>query len=65
MQKWEYKTVKIEAKGFLGGVVDTTALDALLNQYGQLGWNLMSVFDTNTYQGASREIVAVFKREAL
>lgn len=64
MQKWEYKTVKIETKGFLGGIVDTNVLDALLNQYGQQGWNLMSVFDTNSYQGASREIVVVFKREA-
>lgn len=64
MQKWEYKTVKVETKGFLGGIVDTNALDTLLNQYGQQGWNLISVFDTNLYQGASREIVAVFKREA-
>jgi hypothetical protein len=65
MQKWEYKTIKVEAKGMLGGVVDTSAFDVLLNQLGLQGWNLVSVFDTNmVVHGASREIVAVFKREA-
>jgi len=63
MQKWEYKTIKASAKGLLGGVVDTSAFDVLLNQLGQQGWNLVSVFDTNMIDGTSREIVAVFKRE--
>ncbi|KQV49826.1 hypothetical protein ASC95_29705 [Pelomonas sp. Root1217] len=64
MQKWEYKTVKVDAKGMLGGVVDVQEFDGLLNQLGQQGWNLVSVFDTNMMiHGTSREIVAVFKRE--
>lgn len=32
MQKWEYKTVKMDAKGMLGGVVDVQEFDGLLNQ---------------------------------
>lgn len=64
MQKWEYRTVKVDAKGMLGGVVDVQELDQLLNQLGQQGWNLVSVFDTNMMvHGTSREIVAVFKRQ--
>ncbi|WP_348705038.1 DUF4177 domain-containing protein [Acidovorax soli] len=65
MQKWEYKTMKVEAKGLLGGVVDAGALDVLLNQLGSQGWNLVSVFDTNMLHGQSREIVAIFKRETV
>ncbi len=64
MQKWEYKTIKTEAKGLLGGVVDISGFDVLLNQLGSQGWDLVSVFDTNmAVNGASREIVAVLKRE--
>jgi hypothetical protein len=64
MPKWEYKTIKIDAKGMLGGIVDTPQLDSLLNSLGREGWNLVSVFDTNMMaQGATREIVAVLKRE--
>jgi len=63
MQKWEYKTIKAETKGLLGGVVDTSAFDVILNQLGHQGWNLVSVFDTNMLHGQSREIVAIFKRE--
>lgn len=63
MERWEYKTIKVEAKGMMGGVVDTDGFDALLNGLGAQGWNLVSVFDTNmVVQGATREIVAVFKR---
>jgi Domain of unknown function (DUF4177) len=61
--KWEYRTVKFDAKGFLGGVVDTQTLDAQLNQLGEQGWELVSVFDTNMMiHGTTREIVATLKR---
>jgi len=65
MQKWEYRTVKVEANGFMGGVVDTSSFDIMLNQLGGQGWELVSVFDTNMHHGASREVVAVFKRPAM
>jgi hypothetical protein len=63
MQKWEYITAKMDTKGWLvGGVLDTSAFDALLNRLGRDGWELVSAFDTNQAYGASREAVAVFKR---
>ena len=63
MAQWEYKTIKVEAKGFfLGGVLDVSAFDGKLNELGRDGWELVSSFDTNMYQGSSREVVAVFKR---
>ena len=62
MQKWEYKTIKVDTKGMLGGILDTTAFDSLLNQLGDDGWELVGAFDTNQSYGASREAVAIFKR---
>ncbi len=64
MQRWQYKTVKVEAEGWMGGIVNVQELDDVLNDLGAQGWELTSVFDTNMAQGASREIVAVFKRPA-
>jgi hypothetical protein len=61
--KWEYKTLKFDAKGFLGGVVDVQQLDRELNALGQQGWELVSIFDTNMIvHGTTREIVATLKR---
>ena len=62
MQKWEYKTIKVGTKGMLGGILDVSAFDSLLNQLGSDGWELVAAFDTNQSYGASREAVAVFKR---
>jgi hypothetical protein len=62
MQKWEYKTIKLETTGMMGGILDTTAFDRTLNQLGSEGWELVAAFDTNLSYGATREAVAVFKR---
>lgn len=62
MQRWEYATLKMESTGFLGGKVDTTELHKLLNQAGMEGWELVSAFDTNQYEGRTRYIVLVMKR---
>ena len=62
-QRWEYFTFKIEAGGwFLGGILNEGVLSERLNELGGEGWELVSVFDTNMHEGASREIVAVLKR---
>jgi hypothetical protein len=61
-QRWEYRTIKLNTKGMMGGVLDTAAFDAMLNQLGNDGWELIAAFDTNQSYGASREAVAVFKR---
>lgn len=64
MTHWEYKTLEFEAKGFwVGGIVDTDLLNDELNKVGADGWELVSMVNTNQYQGASRKIIAVFKRK--
>lgn len=60
--QWEYKSVALAAHGFLGGKLDLVAFDALLNTLGRDGWELVNAFDTNYGQGATRDVVAVFKR---
>lgn len=64
MDRWEYKTIKFETKGMLGGILDIDNFNDQLNSLGRSGWELVSCFDTNQSQGASREVVAVFKRLA-
>jgi hypothetical protein len=59
---WEYKTVFLATKGFLGGKLDPATFERELNVLGRDGWELVSVFDTNQYEGATRDVVAVFKR---
>jgi hypothetical protein len=62
MEKWEYTTIKVKLKGMQGGILETDDFDHDLNQYGELGWELVSCFSTNGGSGYGREAVAVFKR---
>ncbi|WP_127567697.1 DUF4177 domain-containing protein [Paenibacillus xylaniclasticus] len=62
MEQWEYKTIKLKTGGFLGGKVNEELLEQELNNYGFEGWELVSCFDTSSYQGQSREVIIVFKR---
>ena len=59
---WDYQTMKYEPGGLLGGKVDYSRLTAELNKMGADGWELVSAFDTNYSEGATREIVMIFKR---
>jgi hypothetical protein len=63
MERWEYRTLKMQTTGFLGGILDTNSFDNELNKMGSEGWELVSCFDTSQSQGSSREVVAVFKRK--
>lgn len=63
MERWEYSTIKMQTKGFLGGILEIQDFDAELNKMGNEGWELVSCFDTNQSEGATREVVAVFKRK--
>ena len=61
--KWEYMTAFFEAQGWLqGGKLDGQKFTDRINQLGQEGWELVSVFDTNYQGGATRDVVAVLKR---
>jgi Domain of unknown function (DUF4177) len=63
--RWEYKTVKVSAKGWVvGGRLDEHEFDRMLNEMGEQGWELVSVITTHQAYGASRDIAAVFKRPA-
>lgn len=64
MNQWEYRTVKYQTGGFLGGKVNEVELDELLNSYGYEGWELVSCFDTSQSQGQSRDVIMIFKRQA-
>jgi hypothetical protein len=61
-QLWQYKTIKLETKGFMGGVLDINVFDEKLNLLGEQGWELVTSFDTNMSQGGSRDVIATFKR---
>ncbi len=60
--KWEYKTIKLKANGFLGGKIDEAQLDDMMNDLGRDGWELAAAFNTTKYQGSSRDVVMIFKR---
>lgn len=62
LEKWEYKTIKVEPKGMMGGILDIEGFDYELNKLGEQGWELVSCFSTNASNGYSREAIAVFKR---
>ncbi|WIV20340.1 DUF4177 domain-containing protein [Paenibacillus polygoni] len=62
MEQWEYKTMKYKTGGFLGGKVDTEEFEQELNEYGLDGWEIVSCFDTSISQGASKDVIVVFKR---
>lgn len=62
MTRWEYKTTRLAATGFVGGKLDFPAFEALLNELGRQGWELVSTFYTNASGGVTRDVVAVFKR---
>jgi len=62
MEKWEYKTIKFQTGGFFGGKLDANEFESMLNNMGEQGWELVSCFDTSQSQGASRDVVTVFKR---
>jgi len=62
--RWEYKTITLGTSGFLGGKLDTDALEKSMNGLGKQGWELVSAFDTNLGHGATRDVVVIFKRQS-
>ncbi len=63
MKKFEYKTVRYDAKGFFGGKVDPQEFDASLNSYGAEGWELVGITASNEAYGSTKSVLSIFKRE--
>lgn len=63
MRQFEYKVLDAPAKGFFGGKINYQELADKLNDLGQQGWELVTGTDTNMYEGASRGLILILKRE--
>ena len=60
--QWEYRTVKLGARGVPGGIVDTDDFEKHLNELGEQSWELVAAFDANQSGGQTRDVIAVLKR---
>lgn len=63
LEKWEYRSIKVNTKGFTGGILEVSDFNDELNMLGEEGWELVSCFTTNRSYGESREVISVFKRK--
>ena len=63
MDKYEYKVVAYDTKGFWGGNVEINQIEKQLNQFGNDGWEMVSGTSTNQSYGASKSIGCIFKRK--
>ncbi len=63
MKKFEYKVLDVIAKGFFADKIDFHALNEKLDELGEEGWEVVAMEDTNMYEGASRSMVVILKRE--
>ena len=62
MEKYEYKIVTYDTKGFFGGTVEISPIEKELNLLGDRGWEMVSCTTTNQSYGASKSLVCIFKR---
>jgi|CXWL01.1.fsa_nt_gi hypothetical protein len=63
MPQFEYKVLEAAAKGFWGGKINSQELVNKLNEFGRQGWEVVSAADTNMWEGASRNMIIILKRE--
>lgn len=63
MEKFEYKTLYTDAKGFLGGKVDQAVFQNEINDFGRQGWELVSTVATAQSYGSTRWLISIFKRK--
>ncbi len=63
MEKFEYKVVSYDTKGFFGGNVEVQRIEEEFNLLGNDGWEMVGCTSTNQSYGASKSIVCVFKRK--
>ncbi len=60
--KWDYKTLKQPAKGFLGGKIEEAQLEMSMNALGSDGWELVTSFVT---ADVTKDAILLFKRELM
>ena len=63
MDKYEYKVITYDTKGFWGGYVEIQKIEDQFNQLGNDGWEMVTSTSTNQSYGSSKSIVFVFKRK--
>ncbi len=63
MERYEYKTLFTDAKGFMGGKVDQMELHNDLNDLGAKGWELVNTVAAAQSYGSTRWLISVFKRK--
>lgn len=63
MERYEYKTMYTDAKGFFGGKVDQMQFHNELNVLGAQGWELVSTVATAQSYGSTRWLISIFKRK--
>lgn len=63
MDKWEYKSIKFETKGFLSITLEIEDFNFKLNEFGNEGWELVSCVPISGTSGETVEVTAVFKRK--
>lgn len=63
MEKFEYKVVSYDTKGFWGGDVEVNQIENYINLIGNDGWEMVSCTSTSQSYGASKSIVFIFKRK--
>jgi Domain of unknown function (DUF4177) len=62
IQKWEYRTVKLDSGGWLDRQVNFELLDEKLNSIGEEGWELVNVI--HVVNSSVNSVIAFLKRPA-
>ncbi|MFK7970268.1 MAG: DUF4177 domain-containing protein [Bacteroidia bacterium] len=62
MQQFEYLTLRVRERGFIGKRVNPKKLNKSLNELGQEGWELSSSFETHEDDGETKDVFLIFKR---
>ena len=63
MDRFEYKVVVYDTKGFFGGNVEKDQLEDQFNRFGSEGWEMVSCTSTNQSYGSTKSVVCIFKRK--
>ena len=62
IEKWEYRTVKLDAEGWLDRQFNFALLDEKLNSMGEEGWELVGV--VHVVSSSTNAVIAFLKRPA-